>query len=88
MIFHHDRDVSDERSENLIRSSPVLKGPGSDVDAKKVVVTEIADRLLLENTKTWSKKLKSLFRGKKSVNSPANGSEIHPSSLVLLKIKR
>ena len=82
MIFHHDRDVSDERNENLIRSPPVLKGPGSDVNAKKVVVTEIADTPLPEeNNKTGSKKTKVLAWRNKSVNPPTDGSEKYLSSV-------
>ena len=45
MLVHPD--VSD------IRSPPVMKGPGSDVVAKKVDETEIVDgQRLLENTRT------------------------------------
>ena len=46
-----------------MRSPPLMKGPGSDVVAKKVKVTEIADTpRLLENAETGSKKPKVLAR--------------------------
>lgn len=60
-----------------IRSPPVLEGPGSDVDAKKVVLTEIADTPLPEeNIKTGSKKTKVFAWRNKSVNPSTVGSSV------------